>query len=141
MSRSRPVLLLIGALVGAGIVWAAGQVAGYDGRKHIDLAGWAEADDAWTREMMPGARWATDELCSDELPCDQAVTSETLTMYRFDDHADAVAAAREFAGEAYKSGWIVVRFEPGALSREERQAFVGGLDCINVGVTEDGVEC
>ncbi|RBY96323.1 hypothetical protein DQ237_10765 [Blastococcus sp. TF02-8] len=141
MTRSRPLLLLIGALVGAGIVLAANAVLSYDGRKQIDLAGWAESRDAWDREMMPGARWATDELCTDDLPCSQAVTSDTLTMYRFADHADAVAAARRFAGEAYKSGWIVVRFEPGALDREDRQAFVGVLDCINVGITEDGVEC
>ncbi|WP_040337644.1 hypothetical protein [Candidatus Blastococcus massiliensis] len=141
MTRARPFSLLVGALVGAGIVWAAGQVATYDGRQRIDLAGWAETRHAWDREMMPGARWATDELCTDDLPCDQAVTSETLTMYRFADHADAVAAARRFAGEAYKSGWIVVRFEPGALTADQRLDFVSVLDCIHVGVTEDGVEC
>ncbi|MCA0144968.1 hypothetical protein [Blastococcus sp. LR1] len=141
MTRSRPLLLLIGALVGAGIVLAATFVTNYDGRKTIDLAAWAEVDDAWDREMMPGARWATDELCTDDLPCSQAVTSDTLTMYRFDDHADAVAIARRFAGEAYKSGWIVVRFEPGGLTADQRQSFVGVLDCINVGDTEDGLGC
>jgi hypothetical protein len=101
-----------------------------DGRKHIDLTG-----------VLPGGRVATDELCSAELPCNQAVTSGTHTMYRFDEQEQAVAAAREFAGEAYLSGWIVVRFEPGALTVEQRREVALFLDCTNVGVTDDGVEC
>ena len=90
---------------------------------------------------MPGARWATDELCDAERPCIQAVESDTLTMYRFEDREDAVAASREFAGEAYLSGWIVVRFEPGGLTAAERRECAGYLECINGGVAEGGLEC
>ena len=32
---------------------------------------------AYDREMMPNPRWATDELCGGDLPCIQAVTSDT----------------------------------------------------------------
>ncbi|MGY1671439.1 hypothetical protein [Geodermatophilus sp. SYSU D00710] len=67
--------------------------------------------------------------------------SETLTMYRFDDREDAVAVAREFAGEAYLSGWIVVRFERDGLTAEERREFANTLDCIDVGVPGGGPEC
>ena len=62
-------------------------------------------------------------------------------MYRFADRDDAVAAARRFGGEAHLSGWIVVRFELGALPRSQRSEFAASLDCLLVGITEDGVEC
>ena len=75
------------------------------------------------------------------LPCVQAVASQPLTMYRFDDQDDAVAAARYSAGEAHLSGWIVVRFEPGGLPAQRRRDVVTGLDCIDVGTTSDGIEC
>lgn len=91
--------------------------------------------------MMPGARWATDELCGAALPCTQAVQSDTLTMLRFAEREDAVTAARDLAGESYLSGWIVVRFEPRGLTRAERAEFAVSLDCVKVGNTEDGVEC
>ena len=65
----------------------------------------------------------------------------TFAMDRFADRDDAVAAARRFAGEAYLSSWIVVRFEPGALTRAQRGDFAASLDCLHVGITEDGVEC
>lgn len=137
--------LVAGAVIGT----AAGALAltsraddfDYGGRAHVDLHSWVEADDSWTRSAMPGATWATDELCGAELPCSQAVRSDTLTMYRFDDREDAVAAARGYAGEAYLSGWIVVRFEPGGLTAAERSEFAGYLDCVNVGVAEGGLEC
>lgn len=93
------------------------------------------------RSMVPNARWATDALCGADLPCTQAVQADTLTMYRFADREDAIAATRHFAGESYLSGWIVVRFEPGALTRAQRSEFAAGLDCLHVGITEDGVEC
>ena len=112
-------------------------VATFDPRRDIDLGAWVGAQDPWQQSVMPNARWATDELCA----CSQAVQSDTLTMYRFGDRDDAVAAARRFAGEAYLSGWIVIRFEPGALTRAQRSEFAAGLDCLHVGITEDGVEC
>ncbi len=113
----------------------------YGGREDIDLEAWVAANDAWTQSMMPGARRATEELCDTDLPWVQAVLSDTLTMYRFVDREDAVAAARSFAGEAHLSGWIVVRFKPGGLTAAQRQEFAASLDCVNVGVAEGGLEC
>ncbi|MDT0278318.1 hypothetical protein [Blastococcus goldschmidtiae] len=83
---------VIGAVAVAGFVWA---MFFYDGRQDIDLAPWAEGE-RYSSELMPGARWATGELCDSDLPCFQAVASETLTMYRFDHRQDAVAAAERF---------------------------------------------
>lgn len=131
----------VGAAVGAGAVYLGSDAFLYGGREHVDLGGWVEREDAWTERMMPNARWATEELCGPELPCMQAVQSDTLTMYRFDDREDAVAAARDLAGEAHLSGWIVVRFAPGALTAAERREFAYSLDCTNVGVAEGGLEC
>ena len=113
----------------------------YGGREHVDLGRWAQPGDPWTESLVPGARWATDQLCSSELPCMQAVRADTLTMYRFADREDAVAAARDWADEAHLSGWIVVRFVPEGLTAAERRDFAAGLDCINVGVAEGGLRC
>ncbi len=131
----------VGAVLGAAAVYVSTDDFRYGGREHVDLAYWAETRDAWTEEMVPGARWATEELCGADLPCDQAVRADTLTVYRFPEREDAVATARDLAGEAYLSGWIVVRFEPGELTPEQRAEFAAGLDCSHVGITEDGVEC
>ena len=137
----RRVAWAITGVVVVALVAAVVFLATYDARRDIDLGRWVGAGDAWARTMVPNARWATDELCRADLPCRQAVRSDTLTMYRFADRDDAVAAARRFAGEAHLSGWIVVRFQPGALTRSQRSEFAATLDCLHVGTTEDGVEC
>jgi hypothetical protein len=90
---------------------------------------------------MPGARWATDELCTRDFPCIQAVESATLTMYRFEDRDRAVAAAEAFGENGYLTGWIAVRYEPGALTEWERYDFEYGISCINTWVGEDGQDC
>ena len=110
----------------------------YDGRQNLDLESWANGAESG---FMPGARWATDELCGSDLPCIQAVTSETLTMYRFEHRALAQAAAAYWGEDAYLTGWIVVRFEPGGLSAGERYAFEGWVGCNNTWVSEDGRDC
>ena len=129
----------------AGIAWV-GAVAlfiwamlFYDGRQDLDLERWADGDESGG--MMPGARWATGELCGSDVPCIQAVTSETLTMYRFEYRELAQAAAAYWGEDAYLTGWIVVRFEPGGLSAENRYAFEGSVGCINTWVSEDGRDC
>jgi hypothetical protein len=133
--------LCVGAVLGGVVVFVRTDDFRFGGRAHVDLSSWAHPDDDWGRSMMPGAHWATDQLCGPDIPCSQAVQSDTLTMYRFADRDDAVATARYFAGEGYVSGWVVVRFEPGGLTPAQRREFVGVLDCINVGVAEGGLEC
>jgi hypothetical protein len=118
----------------------------YDGRKDIDLASWAEPQDAWTGAMMPGARWATDELCGPDFPCIQAVTSDTLTsdtltMYRFERREFAVVAADHFGEDGYLTGWIAVRYAPGGLTASQREDFEYGISCINTWVGEEGQDC
>ena len=113
----------------------------YDGPRDIDLAAWAQPGDAWTQAMMPGARWATDELCHREFPCIQAVASDTLTLYRFEHRAFAVTAADHFGADGYLTGWIVVRYEPGGLTAAQREDFEYGISCINTWVGEEGQDC
>lgn len=116
--------------IAAGVVWAGAMVLFvwallfYDGRQGIDLDAWAGGDHYYAN-LMPGARWATDELCGSDVPCIQAVTSESLTMYRFEYWELARVAAAHWGEDAYLTGWIVVRFEPGALSPVDRDAFEG----------------
>ena len=119
-------------------LWA---IVFHDGRESIDLEQWANPQDAWTQELMPGARWATDELCGPEFPCIQAVTSDTLTMYRFAEREFAVVAAEHFGEDGYLTGWIAVRYEPGALSAQDRYGFEYGISCINTWVGEEGQDC
>jgi hypothetical protein len=56
------------------------SLATYDARRDVDPGRWVGPGDAWTRTMVPTARWATDELCGADLPCRQAVRSDTRTM-------------------------------------------------------------
>ena len=128
--------LLIAAVMGWN--WLLGH---YDGRRNIDLERWATAEDPWTQSLMPDARWATEELCTDELPCIQAVTSRTLTLYRFAERDEAVAAAESFGEHGYLTGWIAVRYEPDGLTARERDDFGSGIGCINTWVSEDGRDC
>ena len=113
----------------------------YDGRQEIDLAGWVGPQSAYDREMMPNPRWATDELCGDELLCIQAVTSDTLTLYRFARREHAVEAAESFGDDGYLTGWIAVRYEPGGLTESQRSEFEYGISCINTWVGEQGQDC
>jgi hypothetical protein len=113
----------------------------YDGRQDIDLERWVGSDDSWDRELMPNARWATDELCVEEPHCIQAVTSDTLTMYRFARREHAVAAAESFGDDGYLTGWIAVRYEPGGLTEFQRTGFEDYIACINTWVGEQGQDC
>ena len=113
----------------------------YDGRQNIDLGSWVSPQSAYDREMMPNPRWATDELCGDELPCIQAVTSDTVTLYRFARREHAVDAAESFGDDGYLTGWIAVRYEPGGLSESQRHDFEFYISCINTWVGEEGQDC
>ena len=112
-----------------------------DGRQSIDLRGWLEPQSAYDREMMPNPRLATGELCGDPLPCIQAVTSDTLTMYRFVDRDDAETYAEALGDEGYLTGWIVVRYEPAGLTAEQRTDFEYGISCVDTWVGEEGQDC
>jgi hypothetical protein len=131
----------VGVVLVAGIAASAVWLMTYDGRKDIDLGRWVGAEDPWTQAVMPGARFATDELCGAALPCLQAVTSETLTMYRFAERGDAMAAAQSFGEDGHLSGWVAVRYEPGRLTPAQRADFEYGIGCINTWVSEDGRDC
>ena len=114
----------------------------YDGRQDIDLTPWAEQQEGgYGSEMMPNLRWATDELCTRDLPCIQAVASDTLTMYRFARREHAVEAAESFGADGYLTGWIAIRYEAGALTEDERTGFESGIACINTWVGEQGQDC
>lgn len=139
--RTRWVLVLSIGLPVTFVAAIAWLVMFHDARKNIDLAEWAEPQDSWTRSMMPGAHWATDELCTRDFPCIQAVESETLTMYRFEDREMAVAVAEAFGENGYLTGWIAVRYQPGALTEAQRTDFEYGISCINTWVGEEGQDC
>lgn len=101
----------------------------HDGRSAIDLRGYVENPSPYA----PGARIATDELCDADRPCIHAVDSDTLTMRRFESAEQAAAAASTLGGDVRLSGWIVVNFEPGRLSEEERGEFMAAQYCDHVG--------
>jgi hypothetical protein len=132
---------VVGAAVVAGAVYVGSDEFRYGGQRDVDLGGWLDPADPWTRSVAPGARDATAELCDAGRPCTQAVRADTMTLYRFADRGDAVATARDLAGEAYLSGWVVVHFDPGGLTAAQRREVALTLDCSHVGVAEDGTEC
>jgi hypothetical protein len=62
-------------------------------------------------------------------------------MYRFREREFAVVAAEHFGEDGYLTGWIAVRYEPGALSAQDRYGFEYGISCINTWVGEEGQDC
>ena len=119
-----------------GGIGAVAFAASYEGRGDLlidDIVG----ADPWSREMVPGAREATDEFCTAELPCVEALTSQTLTMYRFSEREQAAAAAESFGEDGYLSGWVAVRYEPGALTPRQRTEFERGIGCVGSSAGED----
>ena len=139
--RGRWILVLAVGLPLFAIAAVAYLVVFHDARKEIDLGNWVGSQSAWDRQMMPDARWATDDLCRPEFPCIQAVSSQTLTMYRFAERREAVAAAESFGDDGYLTGWIAVRYEPGGLTPAQREDFEYGISCINTWVGEEGQDC
>ena len=75
------------------------------------------------------------------MPCSRAVTSDTLTMYRFAECGEAEIAAESVGEDGYLTGWIAVRHEPGGLTSAERDDFEYGIGCIDTWVSEDGRDC
>lgn len=141
MTRTRPPELVAFVVPALAVVLLLVLAVGYDGRKHLDLASWAEPRDTWTAELMPGADWATDDLCDEELPCIQAVESDTVTMYRFAERSEAVAMADRLGDGAYLTGWIVLHFVPGGLTSAERYDLEYSVGCNNTWESEDGRDC
>ena len=139
--RPRSVVAVAVGVPLGGIALLAYLFYSYDGRQAIDLGSWVGPQTAYDREMMPNPQWATDELCDDDLPCIQAVTSDTLTLYRFARREHAVAAAESFGDDGYLTGWIAVRYETGALSESERYDFEYAISCINTWEGEEGQDC
>ena len=134
MLRRCLVVLALGLpLAGIGAVAFA---ATYEGRGDLlidDIVG----SDPWSRQMVPGAREATDEFCGARLPCLEALTSETLTMYRFPERDQAAAAVESFGEHGYLSGRVAVRYEPGALTQRQRADFERGIGCVASTVDEE----
>ena len=133
-------LLVLALGLPLGGIGAVALATTYDGRGDLlidDLVG----TDPWIRDMVPGAREATDEFCGAELPCVEALTSRTLTMYRFAERDQAAAAAESFGEHGYLTGWIAVRYEPGRMDRAQRADFEEHIGCAGTSVAEDGVDC
>ena len=127
MTRSRA--LSLGLIVFALVGWTLGLTAScvavdyYDGRKAIDLSQWL--DDS----QLLNERMATEDLCNDSIPCIQALESEEVNLYRFEDGKQAAAAAVDLDGDSYVAGWIVAEFKPAGMSPDERASFLTGLYC------------
>jgi hypothetical protein len=118
---------ILGLLVGlASLGWT---LVNYDGRQDIDLDSFVESSELG----LPGGRIATEDLCTEILPCVQAVDSDAMTLRRFDSAQEASAGAAALGGDVRVAGWILVEFTAGELSEAEKSDFMATLYCINVG--------
>lgn len=130
MTRREWIFLAAGILgVLMGLVCLGSSLISYDGRQDIGLESFVEPPDS----SLPGGRIATEDLCSEILPCIQAVDSDTMTLRRFDSAQQASAGAAALGGDVRVAGWILVEFKPGALSDAEKSEFMATLYCVNVG--------
>lgn len=117
---------IAGVLFGLAIFYW--SLINYDGRRDIDLEGFVEPPGT----LLPGGRMATEDLCTDMLPCTQAVDSDSMTLRRFDSAPQTSAGAAMLGGDVRVAGWILVEFKPGALSDDEKSNFLSTLYCIHV---------
>ena len=123
--RALPLGLIVFALIG----WTLGLTAScvavdyYDGRKSIDLLRWLD------HPQLVNERMATEDLCNDTIPCIQALESEEVNLYRFEDGKLAAAAAVDLDGDSYVAGWIVAEFKSAGMSPEEQDSFLTGFYC------------
>ena len=124
-SRALPWGWIVFALIGWTLGLAASCVAVeyYDGRKSIDLSQWLD------HPQLRNERMATEDRCNDTIPCIQALESEEVNLYRFEDGKLAAAAAVDLDGDSYVSGWIVAEFKPAGMSPDEQASFLTGFYC------------
>jgi hypothetical protein len=118
---------IVGLLVG--LVSLGSTLINHDGRQDIDLQTFVDSSGL----HLTSGRMATEELCSDMLPCIQAVDSDTMTLRRFESAHEASAGAAALGGNIRLAGWILVEFKAGALSEAEKSDFLSTLYCVHVG--------
>ena len=117
-------IAIIGMLAGA-----AGWIYNFDGRKGLEL------DAFLSPSEKDKALDVTEERCGRDVHCSEALKVPDKTLYRFESWDAASAAAAYLGDDARLAGYIVVEFDGGGLSAEERASFMFGIYCTNVSKT------
>ncbi|SDF86002.1 hypothetical protein [Klenkia brasiliensis] len=104
-------------------------VGTYDGRRDVELATVAEA---FADRIGPSAD-ATEAVCREPVLCTQALRSDGALLMAFDRQDEASAAAAALGGDSRLAGYVVLRFEDGRLSQEERAGLAATLYCLHIG--------
>ncbi|MDR0960103.1 MAG: hypothetical protein LBM23_07100 [Propionibacteriaceae bacterium] len=123
----RAIVLSILLLLTAAIVWLI--VITWETRDEIPQSAFLP-DAQGDPYMMPGAHDATEQVCTEEIPCRWAVISDTSTVMMFDDEDDAERVTADIPG-ARRSNWIVVDFSPGLLAPSSEDSFMQRVDGLN----------
>jgi hypothetical protein len=118
-------IVLLAALVTTLVVWL-----NHDYRQNIDLKGLLDPTGG-TAALLPNGRIATDELCVEANPCNQALSSDSAEIFRYDTKAQALEQAQRWGADGYHSYWIAIHFLGDRLSREERLGVGQYLDATN----------
>lgn len=127
----RRVLTTVALVVVTAFVALTAWYLALDTRQFLDIEESLLQPGSGADPFMPGARSVPDELCGAPGTCIQAVTSETVDVFRYSTREEAAAAAASWGVDGYHSYWIAVRFVPGRLSPYERGEFVEGFDGSN----------
>lgn len=59
-------------------------------------------------------RDVTSERCGTGNACDKAVQADEVTVYSFEEKADAAGFAQSLGENGYQSGWIVLEYDGAA---------------------------
>lgn len=104
--------------------------AGCNTQRFIELEGLV---DQYERAELPvkPSQDATGEKCTDAFPCDEAVATPSVNLYKFDTRKEADAAGEALGDRGYVSNWIVIEFVDPDLTEEQKTWFKQGPDDTN----------
>lgn len=104
----------------------------FQSQRFIDLPGTAatfETEEGWPRIGDP--RDTTRQDCDAAIPCNQAVTANRVSFYRFEEKEDAARLADRLGQDAYQSNWIVIKFTDPTLTSKDRVFMQSIFDSSN----------
>lgn len=98
-------------------------------RSTIDLEKFAEYQDEWT--VQHGIVVATDDICTESVPCVQAIRGNHFSVLKFRTLRDAEEHVESLGDEGHQIDPLVIEFTAGELSSAEREDVIYTFSNLN----------